>query len=147
MLLPLDFNPTDSISSHSALRSFFETASPMENAFWLSVVFVVCVSLLKYYCSKNAGGDDIVRAILEVPIDICALMLTLILSIYIPVEGTTFGAILLGGTIICVIITCVLRNKALNNYDKDGKNLPFVLLVTELLIALFWTTIIYTEMP
>lgn len=145
-MIILDVLNTDSIAVTSRFRVFFEEISPMRYAFWLSCLFVIIVSGLKYFVCTNAGKKDIVKLSLEIPIDVCALLLTLILSFFISKENLQFGFILFAISLVCIIIICVIRNKATSLYDKDKSKPTFALLTLEIIIATFWLFIAYKEM-
>lgn len=143
----LDVINTDSIATTSYFRGLFEELSPMRYAFWLSVLFVVIISALKYSVCTSAGTKDLVKFSLELPIDVCALLLTLILSFFISQENLSFGFILFGISFIFIIIICIIRNKANSCYDSDRSAPTYWLLTLEFLIAFLWLCVVYNEMP
>lgn len=142
----LDIANTDTIASTSDFRTFIESATPIRYAFWLSAIFVVIVSMLKYFVCAEAGKKDWIKLSLELPIDICALLLTLILSFFISKENLIFGTILFGISFLFIIIICVIRNKATSYYDRNRPKPTFGLLILECIIAFFWLVIVYNEM-
>lgn len=143
----LDIAPNGSTAIQSCFRQFFENASSMEYAFLLSTIFVIIVSILKYTICSKPGKKDALDFSFELPVDVCALLLALILSIFIPEESAIFGAILFGISLFCLVIVCLIRNKATDLYSKNKTGWGVFWLSFEFLIAITWLLIVYHEMP
>ena len=57
-------------------------------AFWLSVFLLLLVSLLKYFLSKECERKDWGFLLLEFPIDVCLVVITIIITGFMRGEST-----------------------------------------------------------
>lgn len=78
-------------------------------AFWLSVFLLLLVSLLKYFLSKECERKDWGFLLLEFPIDVCLVVITIIITGFMRGENLGFGALLVIMSLIISVFCCILR--------------------------------------
>lgn len=111
--------------------------SSFEFAFTVSILLICFVSILKYYFANGSFLKELGHLILELPIDICAVLITLIVSVYLAVN-LGLGIALLIGMIIFVMISCGLRRWSIKyNGESDKKSFikSFVLGTIEVILT------------
>lgn len=100
--------------------TFWETMKHPDTlayAFWLSVSLLVLVSLLKYFISKESERKDWGYFILEFPIDVCLVVITIIITGYMKNENMPLGIIFVILSLIISIFCCIMRRFSLK-YSK-----------------------------
>lgn len=50
-------------------------------AFWLSFSMLLLISILKYFVNNKSNYKDWVEMILELPIDVCTIFITMLISL------------------------------------------------------------------
>lgn len=78
-------------------------------AFWLSVFLLLLVSLLKYFISKESEKSDWGNLVLEFPIDVCLVLITIVITGFMKGENMSLGIILVIATLVVSIFCCIFR--------------------------------------
>lgn len=115
-------------------------------AFWLSVSLLVLVSLLKYFISKKSEKKDWGNFVLELPIDICLVLITIVITGYMKGENISLGIIFVVITLVISVVCCIFRRCSIDHSykDEDWKyTLAFGLL--DLLFSIVWVCIVYSK--
>ena len=97
---------TDSISIIENFVESLKQSDTLAYAFWLSVGLLVLISLLKYFISKDCEKKDWGNFILEFPIDVCLVVITIIITGYMKDANLSYGVILV---IMSLIISIFLN--------------------------------------
>ena len=80
-------------------------------AFWLSFSMLLLISILKYFVNNKSNYKDWVEMILELPIDVCTIFITMLISLtFNNNPQNTFVAIF--GVLIAVVLCCYFRKKS-----------------------------------
>lgn len=80
-------------------------------AFWLSFTMLLFISILKYFVNNKSNYKDWGEMILELPIDVCTIFITMLISLaYNNNPKNTFIAIF--GVLIAVVLCCYFRKKS-----------------------------------
>lgn len=142
-------NINNEASTDSLIKTFIESLKRPDTlayAFWLSVGLLVLISLLKYFVSKESEKKDWGHFILEFPIDVCLVVITIIITGFMKEPNLSFGVILVVFSLIISIICCIFRRISIKySYDENinYKTLLFGLL--EILIAGIWIFWVYSQ--
>ena len=117
----------------------------IEFAFWISIILLILVSFWKYFISKEAEKQDWWQLAVEMPIDLCLVVLTLIVTLYI---RTNLGGGILFLALTCIVITicCMLRRHALKTFTPTNKKIlttSFFCTCFTIIIAVAFTIWIY----
>lgn len=97
-------------------------------AFWLSVCLLVLISLLKYFLSKECERKDWGHYILEFPIDVCSVVITIIITGFMK-ENSSVGIFLVVISLVVSIICCICRRVAIKHSYAENLNYKSYLLV------------------
>ena len=115
-------------------------------AFWLSVFLLLLVSLLKYFISKESEKSDWGNLILEFPIDVCLVVITIVITGFMKGENMSLGIILVIVTLVVSIFCCIFRRCSMPySYmdDKLTRTLLFGLL--DVALAVVWVWLVYSK--
>mgnify|MGYP007099011645 CR=1 FL=1 len=83
-------------------------------AFCLSLSMLLFISILKYFMNNESKKRDWGELLLELPIDICTIIITMLISLSYNVNPqNTFIAVFV--TLIVAALCCYFRKKALSN--------------------------------
>ena len=89
-------------------------------AFWLSFSMLLLISILKYFVNNKSNYKGWVEMILELPIDVCTIFITMLISLtFNNNPQNTFVAIF--GVLIAVVLCCYFRKKS----QFSRRNFPF----------------------
>lgn len=114
-------------------------------AFWLSVFLLLLISLLKYFISKEANRSDWGFLILEFPIDVCLIVITIIITGYMKGENMSLGIILVILTLVISIVCCFFRRCSMTCFYMDGKRMTtFLYGLCDVVCAIVWVYIVYS---
>jgi len=114
-----------------------------EFAFWISVVLLLMASFLKYLVSHINTQKDWGHLIIEFPVDLCLVMLTILVTIYLKtnIGGGIFLIII---TILTILICCHFRRKSMDYSDKtDSFGKSFIYGMLTVLFAVALTGVVY----
>ena len=131
------------------MKNMFEllrNAETLAYAFWLSVSLLVLVSLLKYFISKESDKKDWGHLILELPIDICLVVITIVITGFMKGENISLGIILVVVTLVISIICCIFRRCSIScSYKSDSKICQWVYGFLDIVFSVFWVYIVYSN--
>lgn len=115
-------------------------------AFWLSVFLLLLVSLLKYFLSKECERKDWGFLLLEFPIDVCLVVITIIITGFMRGENLGFGALLVIMSLIISVFCCILRRNAIkHSYNENTMSKAYFYASLDIIIATMWVWLVYTE--
>lgn len=115
-------------------------------AFWLSVFLLLLVSLLKYFLSKECERKDWGFLLLEFPIDVCLVVITIIITGFMRGENLGFGALLVIMSLIISVFCCILRRNAIkHSYNENTMSKAYFYGSLDIIIATMWVWLVYTE--
>ena len=104
---------TDSIPMMKIFIESLKKSDTLAYAFWLSVGLLVLISLLKYFISKDCEKKDWGNFILEFPIDVCLVVITIIITGFMKEPNLSFGIILVVASLIVSILCCIFRRASI----------------------------------
>lgn len=129
--------------------TFWETMKHPDTlayAFWLSVSLLVLVSLLKYFISKESERKDWGYFILEFPIDVCLVVITIIITGYMKNENMPLGIIFVILSLIISIFCCIMRRFSLKySYDEEYLKRCYACGMLDILTAAIWIFYVYSQ--
>jgi fumarate reductase subunit D len=115
-------------------------------AFWLSVFLLLLVSLLKYFLSKECERKDWGFLLLEFPIDVCLVVITIIITGFMRGENLEFGALLVIMSLIISVFCCILRRSAIkHSYNENTMSKAYFYGFLDIIIATMWVWLVYTK--
>lgn len=115
-------------------------------AFWLSVFLLLLVSLLKYFLSKECERKDWGFLLLEFPIDVCLVVITIIITGFMRGENLGFGALLVIMSLIISVFCCILRRNAIkHSYNENTMSKAYFYGSLDIIIATMWVWLLYTK--
>lgn len=115
-------------------------------AFWLSVFLLLLVSLLKYFLSKECERKDWGFLLLEFPIDVCLVVITIIITGFMRGENLGFGALLVIMSLIISVFCCILRRNAIkHSYNENTMSKAYFYGSLDIIIATMWVWLVYTK--
>ncbi|MDE7166924.1 MAG: hypothetical protein K2O17_07845 [Bacteroidaceae bacterium] len=122
------------------------TPDSLSYAFWLSVSLLLLISLLKYFMAKNSERRDWGNFILELPIDVCLVVITIIITGYMQGTNLAIGVLLVVLSLIMSVVCCIFRRKSINHsYDEGKKILMLVYGFLDIFIACAWISFVYVK--
>lgn len=87
---------------------------------WLSILMLVFIYLLKYFFNKKATLKDIEEFLLEFPIDLCTVGISLILTLgFSSIMKVPFGLKILVASFVIIMIGCFIRRSAIYEMLKE----------------------------
>lgn len=115
-------------------------------AFWLSVFLLLLVSLLKYFLSKECERKDWGFLLLEFPIDVCLVVITIIITGFMRGENLGFGALLVIMSLIISVFCCILRRNAIkHSYNENTMSKAYFYGFLDIIIATMLVWLVYTK--
>lgn len=124
----------------------FRHPDTLAYSFWLSVFLLVLISLLKFLVSKESERKDWGNFILEFPIDVCLVVITIIITGFMKDENMPLGIIFVIVSLIISIICCMLRRFSLKySYDDDYTKRSYICGILDILAASSWIFFIYSQ--
>ena len=108
---------------------------------WLSILMLVFIYLLKYFLNKKATLKDVEEFLLEFPIDLCTVGISLILTLgFSNIMKVPFGLKILVASFIIIMIGCFLRRFAIYEMLKEEPSqlIIGVLGCVNIIISLFY---------
>lgn len=80
----------------------------LDFAFWFSLVLLTAISFIKYFINHDSERKDWGEALMEFPIDVCNILITVIVSLYLS-KHIGSGALLLGFSLVVSLLCAYLR--------------------------------------
>lgn len=137
----MDRNPSENISYWDALKN----PDSLFYAFWLSVGLLALMSLLKYLVSKQTVRKDWGLLILELPIDLCLVVITVIITGFMKEPNFALGIVLVVISLVISIICCHFRQCSIkHSFDEKGIR-TYVFGVLDIILAIVWICFIYSQ--
>lgn len=110
---------------------------PIQFVFLLSFSILLLVSILKYALNKRLSLLDVFQVSLELPIDTCTILITVIISV--------FGAftkdipyLLIFITLLVVIIAAILRRQAQHRMEESKIAQSLIWGFFDAVLVVFW---------
>lgn len=115
----------------------------VEFAFWTSVLLLAVTSILKYTVSNDDGSREWGLLIVEIPVDLCLIMVTILVTIYLS-QHVGAGILLILLTMFAIVVCCCTRRKSIKySATPDHKFRSFVYGCLTVLFALALLIVIY----
>lgn len=115
-------------------------------AFWLSVCLLVVISLLKYFMATSSHKKDWGNFILEFPIDVCLVVITIIITSYMQGENFSIGMLLVVISLIVSMLCCILRRQSIKHSYDEGKRIAMALYAFgDIFLAIGWIRFVYCQ--
>lgn len=108
-------------------------------AFWFSTVLLIVISIIKYFIMKKGNiQKDIGELIMELPIDICNIVITILVSLYLS-EHMGKGIIFIMITIFVIAICAIFRRLSIDRGGFEHLNvLPVFYALVDIALAMMW---------
>lgn len=131
------------------MEKFIEAIRNSESlsyAFWLSVFLLLLVSLLKYFVSKESEKSDWGNLVLEFPIDVCLVVITIVITGFMKGENMPLGIILVIVTLVVSKFCCIFRRCSMSYSYMDGKLTKTLLFgLLDVALAVVWVWLVYSK--
>ena len=115
-------------------------------AFWLSVFLLLIISLLKYSIAKECEKRDWGNFVLELPIDVCLVVITIIITGYMQGTNLAIGMLLVLFSLLVSIACCIFRRISIkHSYDEGIKGEMVIFGILDIVLALGWVFFIYAK--
>lgn len=109
------------------------------SAFIISVALLLLVSLFKYFLSKECEKEDWGHLILEFPIDICLVLITVIITGYMEASNLPYTTFLVVVSLIISIICCILRRLSIkSSYNEENLLKTLLYGLANVLLGSLW---------
>ena len=139
---PITYNPKFEVTFDSFIESLRNPDS-LSYAFWLSVSLLLLISLLKYFMAKNSERKDWGNFILELPIDVCLVVITIIITGYMRGANLTIGVLLVVLSLIVSVFCCMFRRNSIkHSYEEGRKVCMFIYAFLDIVIASAWISFV-----
>lgn len=112
-------------------------------AFGFSFALLVLVSLIKYIVNSEWNIKDFGEYLMELPIDTCSIVITVIASLYLRMHvGKSSFLIII--TLIIVAICSAFRKASIRNggFEKIGKK-SLIYGIIDIGVAVYWINLIF----
>ena len=108
-------------------------------AFWFSIVLFIFISLIKYFIiNKENLMKDFGELIMELPIDMCNIVITILASLYLN-QHTGKGITLIVLTVGVVTVCAVFRRLSMKiGGFEHFSYLSVIFALADIIIAMFW---------
>ena len=117
------------------------------HAFWLSICLLLLISLLKYFLSKESERSDWGNLVLEYPIDVCMVIITILITGFMKDENMAIGILLIVISLIISVICCICRRHAIKySYDEKISLKCYFFGLLDILCAGSWIFLIYSKL-
>ena len=115
-------------------------------SFWVSFLLLIIVYLLKYFISKECVRKDWGYIILELPIDVCLILITVVVTGYMKGETFASGVVLVLISIIISFFCCLFRRLSIKHlYDEKSLCKAWLWGIFDVVIAAFWISVVYNS--
>lgn len=115
-------------------------------AFWLSVFLLLIISLLKYFIAKESEKRDWGNFVLELPIDVCLVVITIIITGYMQGTNLAIGMLLVLFSFLVSIACCIFRRISIkHSYDEGVKGKMVIYGILDIFLALGWVFFVYAK--
>ena len=115
-------------------------------AFWLSVFLLLIISLLKYFIANESEKRDWGNFVLELPIDVCLVVITIIITGYMQGTNLAIGMLLVLFSLLVSIACCIFRRISIkHSYDEGVKGKMVIFGILDIFLALGWVFFIYAK--
>lgn len=115
-------------------------------AFWLSVFLLLIISSLKYFIAKESEKRDWGNFVLELPIDVCLVVITIIITGYMQGTNLAIGMLLVLFSLLVSIACCIFRRISIkHSYDEGVKGKMVIFGILDIFLALGWVFFIYAK--
>lgn len=96
--------------------------------------------------NKNIKEIILGHFILEFPIDVCLVVITIIITGFMKEPNLSFGVILVVFSLIISIICCIFRRISIKySYDENINYKPWLFGLLEIIIASMWIFWVYSQ--
>ena len=146
MFFCLNMNDTNQFEPNliDILDNLFNVNDSLSYSFWLSVVLLILITLFKYFFSKETLKDDWGNILLELPIDLCTIATTVVITGFITEETLPHGIIISFITLIVCAICCYFRRLAINHsYSESIDYMMLVFAFFDIFVAGAWISWVY----
>lgn len=139
----IDSIPSNNASAGISFWVRVQDTSTTEFAFWISVALLLVCSILKYVVSHDDTMRDWGHLIIEIPVDLCLVVLTILVTIYLRSNiGGGIGCIIL--SIFILVVCCITRRKSMAYSERtDMFWSSFWMGAITIIASLVLTTFIY----
>ncbi len=97
--------------------------------------------------AKDSEKKDWGNFILEFPIDVCLVVITIIITGYMQGENLAIGMLLVVVSLIVSVICCMLRRKSIKHSYEEGLRIRMLVYAFfDIIIAGMWISFVYTKM-
>lgn len=94
--------------------------------------------------SKECVRKDWGNIILEFPIDVCLIIITVVITGYMKGDTFAYGVVLVLISIIISLFCCLFRRFSINHsYDENNKWKSMLWGFLDISVAVFWVSIVY----
>lgn len=133
-------------SGLDALINSLRNPESLIYAFWLSVFLLLIISLLKYFLAKESEKRDWGNFVLELPIDVCLVVITIIITGYMQGTNLAIGMLLVLFSLLVSIVCCIFRRISIkHSYDEGVKGKMVFFGILDIFLALIWVFFIYNK--
>lgn len=123
-----------------------QNPNSLKYAFWLSILLLIVFSLMKYFLNKDGCKEDWGNLILELPIDICLVTITILMTGYMKGENFSVGVLMVLLSLVVSFIGCILRRVSIkHSYDENNKCKMIICGSIEIILLIFFTSCIYMK--
>ena len=138
----------DTIQSNCNLINFLENYlnidNPLSYSFWLSVVLLILVTLFKYLFSKKTQNIDWENLLLELPIDLCTIATTVVITGFISEDTLPHGIMIAFITLIVCAVSCYFRRLAIDySYNESCSGKKYLFTFLDFILAGLWVSWVY----
>lgn len=126
-----------------AWLSSLDNIDTISFAFGFSFALLVLVSLIKYIVNSEWNIKDFGEYLMELPIDTCSIVITVIASLYLRMHvGKSSFLIII--TLIIVAICSAFRKASIRNggFEKIGKK-SLIYGIIDIGVAVYWINLIF----
>lgn len=121
-----------------------KNSETLEYSFCISVILSIIISLLKYFFSNTVVGRDWGYMILELPIDVCLIVITVVITGYMKGETFAFGVVFVLISIFVSLLCCLFRRLSINqSYNEKYGWKSIMWGFFDVAVAVFWVAFVY----
>ena len=122
-------------------------------SFYISLLLLLLISFLKYFIQRKSELKEWWLMMLELPIDVCVILITIIVTGYmrgvngvVDEKNAAIGVFLIFASLIISVICCYLRRVAMNcSYSQKRMYIfySFICGVFNFIVAGIWIYVIF----
>lgn len=129
----------DGINKFKSILDSLDNINTIGFAFWFSIVLLIVISLIKYFIiNKENLMKDFGEFIMELPIDMCNIVITILASLYLN-QHTGKGITLIVLTVGVVTVCAVFRRLSMKRGGFEHFSyLSVIFALADIIIAMFW---------